>query len=334
MIKFPKIKQFKDVVHRVRAKHDYVGEENGEPIFRHTSPYPTIKFIGTPKIHGTNGGIRIQNDHTIVAQSRNRDLTVDSDNLGFAKFVAELPDEVIDQLPIGMVIYGEWCGKGVQSGVAISELDRKIFVIFGMTRIDFDRHIAAPVFGEKLTEIMNRNNIYSITQFPSYEIEIDFNEPEAAADKLQEITNNVEKECPVGKFFGISGVGEGVVWTPADRDGLFQDTGLWMKVKGEKHSVRGGRKVAVDPEKLETIKQFTNLVVTENRLKQGIEFLKENNIEISKRNTGKFFKWLVNDVLSEESDVIEKSGLEKSEVTKAINNAAKKFWFSECEKVR
>ena len=48
-----------------------------------------------------------------------------------------------------------------------------------------------------------------------------------------EITEAVENECPVGKHFGVSGVGEGVVWTCVSEG--WNDSGTWFKVKGEAH---------------------------------------------------------------------------------------------------
>ena len=53
MIKYPSIEQFRNVIRQVRERHDFQGKtENGEPIFQHLTPYPTIKFKGTTKLHG------------------------------------------------------------------------------------------------------------------------------------------------------------------------------------------------------------------------------------------------------------------------------------------
>ena len=54
MKKYPSIDQFRNVIRAVKTNHDYQGKdtETGEPIYQHTSPYPTLTFNGTVKIHG------------------------------------------------------------------------------------------------------------------------------------------------------------------------------------------------------------------------------------------------------------------------------------------
>lgn len=53
MKKFTDIGQFRNVVRAVKSRHDYKGrDENDDPIYGHTTPYPTLKFRGTPKLHG------------------------------------------------------------------------------------------------------------------------------------------------------------------------------------------------------------------------------------------------------------------------------------------
>lgn len=56
------------------------------------------------------------------------------------------------------------------------------------------------------------HRIYSIFDYQTWTVEIDFDNAEKSSSLLQEITDQVEKECPVAKAFGVSGVGEGVVW--------------------------------------------------------------------------------------------------------------------------
>lgn len=102
--------------------------------------YPKIEQIGklymtiTQKIHGTNAQILIQDltnlqDGSICslkAGSRNRWLTPEDDNYGFAKWVWENTDELIKVLGPG-IHYGEWCGKGINNGEGLST---KVFVLF------------------------------------------------------------------------------------------------------------------------------------------------------------------------------------------------------------
>jgi hypothetical protein len=170
--------------------------------------------------------------------------------------------------------------------------------------------------------------IYFISQFPSYELEIDFERPEEATEKLQEITLEVEKECPVAKHFGVSGIGEGVVWQSTED---FSST-FWFKVKGEKHSVTKVKKLAsVDVEKLNSVREFVEATVTENRLEQGLSVMKERGLEISRKTTGDYLRWVVSDILEEETDLLTKNGLCAKDVGGEISKKARVFWFEVCD---
>lgn len=83
--------------------------------FKH---YPKIPrsinetYTITEKIDGTNGCVVISDDGVIHAQSRNRIITPEDDNMGFAAWVHEHQDEL--QLLGPGYHYGEWWGKGIQ----------------------------------------------------------------------------------------------------------------------------------------------------------------------------------------------------------------------------
>lgn len=204
MKKFPSIEQFRNVIRSVKERHDYKGkDELGEfPLYRHDTPYPTLTFSGTVKLHGTNASVVLYKDGHIEYQSRENVLSLTKDNAGF---MLNMSGKKIDFLFDGIefedyiAVYGEWCGQGIQKGVAISELP-KMFVIFGCKVdgkwIEFER-------------FDNEQGIYNINQFPTYSIDIDFNQPELAQNTLVELTMDVEKECPVGKYFGISTIPSG-----------------------------------------------------------------------------------------------------------------------------
>lgn len=316
MIKYPSIEQFRNVVRRVRELHDFQGkDENGEPIYRHTSNYPTLKFQGTVKLHGSNGGI-VRYPDRIEFQSRERVLTITEDNQGFmATMLSKNLDKLFSRFEATstVAIYGEWCGTGIQKGVAISTLP-KMFVIFGVK-----------VNGEWVTLPQdlhdNDNGIYNVLQFPTYEVEIDFNRPELVQNHLIELTTEVENECPAGKFFGVSGIGEGIVFTCVDNHDLM------FKSKGEKHSVSKVKVInSIDTEALASINEFVESTVTEARLEQGLSFFRENNIEVKPSNTGEFLRWVVTDVLKEELDTITSNGLNEKQVKAAIVTKSRQ-WF-------
>ena len=189
-----------------------------------------------------------------------------------------------------------------------------MFVIFG-AKVD-DEWVDLPADLQN-----NEIGIYNILQFPTYEIDIDFNNPEKIQNKLIEMTVSVEEECPVGKFFNILGVGEGIVFT------CVTDQKLKFKSKGEKHSASKVKTLnTIDVEAMESINEFVEMAVSENRLEQGISFFKENNISVNSKNTGDFLRWVVTDVLKEEKDTLETSGLDDKKVKNAIVSKAR-MWF-------
>jgi len=317
MKKYSSIEQFRNVIREVKTRHDYNGkDEEGKAIYQHTENYPILKFRGTVKLHGTNSGIVKYPDGRLEFQSRERVLSLDEDN---ASFMAEMTKVDLSFLFSNIqfndycAIYGEWCGGNIQKGVAINGLP-KMFVIFGI-KAD-DKWLELPT---SLHD--NTNNIYNILQFPIYEVEVDFNNPENVQNKIIEMTIAVEECCPVGKFFGKEGIGEGIVFT------AYIDQDLKFKSKGEKHSATKVKKLnPVDTEAMNSINEFVDSTVTENRLEQGISFFKENNIEVDAKNTGQFLGWIVRDVLKEEYDTLQVSGLDEKKVKNAIVSKAR-TWF-------
>ena len=84
MQKFPSIEQFRHVVRYVRDQASY-----------HNTPLPVIPYIGTIKVHGTNGGI-IQSNDDFAFLSRNRVLSLTSDNAGFCGYMTYHRDALSD----------------------------------------------------------------------------------------------------------------------------------------------------------------------------------------------------------------------------------------------
>jgi hypothetical protein len=178
---------------------------------------------------------------------------------------------------------------------------------------------------------MPENNIYNIFDFPTFEVDIDFANPADIQNRLIELTEQVEAECPIGKYFGNVGVGEGIVWFAEDLDYRFADARF--KVKGEKHSVSKVKKLAsVDTEKLDSIKAFVDMVVTDARLNQGIEYIKSQGLDIDVKNTGAFLKWFVGDVIKEESDQMVANGLEPKDANAAVSKKAREWFFEQLNK--
>lgn len=340
MIKFPSIEQFRNVIRHVKAHAQYTGrDETGEPIFDQSLPIPTLKFRGTVKLHGTNAGIvyDVATD-SFTYQSRERVLELTSDNAGFMlnqmkhenvwrDVASQVTNEILPHRKDSITkvcIFGEWCGSSIQKGVALNQLP-KMFVIFAVKAV-FDDETTQWIDVGAIDLHLPDSNLFNIDTFPTYEIDIDFNHPELAQNMMIEITEEVEKECPVGKYFGVSGIGEGVVWTCVS-DG-WNDSGTWFKVKGEKHSVSKVRTLAaVDVEAVATLKAFVDSVVTEARLEQGLDNLVREQLKpVEMTSMGDFIRWVFNDVMKEEMDTIVANGIDPKKVGSAVANVARP-WF-------
>lgn len=341
MIKFPSIEQFRTIVSNVLRHFNFVGlDEDGEAIYDTTKPKPTLKFKGSVKLHGTNAAVSYNEDGGLWAQSRENIITVEKDNAGFAFFVdtnkgifQHLIAEVLikndlDAKQNTVTIYGEWCGGNIQKGVGISNLPKSFF-IFGVkvSPIVTDEEEAKlkPAYWVDYDYLRSPDNkIYNILDYPTWEIDIDFNMPQLVQNKLSELTLAVEEECPVAKAFGFSGIGEGIVWTVELNGVVYR-----FKVKGEKHA--GSSKVKtlanVDVEKLESVRDFIDYAVTQGRFNQALENTFPNEEPINVKKMGDLIRWVVNDIIKEESDTLAENGLEPKDVNSQISGKVREMFF-------
>lgn len=318
MYPFPSINQFRNVVKTVRE----------QAAFLSLPVYPKLSFTGTVKLHGTNAAI-VFDERGYTFQSRERVLTREADNAGFMAHMEQwlLPVSMMfqkiadlnnhnDMAINTIVVYGEWCGGNIQKGVAITGLP-KMFVIFAV-KIN-DQWVETPNVS------CPEASIYNINQHTSFHIDIDFEHPEEAQNQLAKLTEAVEACCPVGLAHGIEGVGEGIVW----RCNSNPSSEYWFKVKGEKHSASKVKTLAsVDVEAVEQINDFVKMAVTEARLEQGLQNLINEQLKpFDMTSMGEFIRWVHQDVLKEEADTLQASGIEYKKLGGPIALAAKR-WFT------
>jgi len=345
--KYHKIGQFKDIVRSVRTRACFDGlDEDGQPIYKtHGVEYPVIKFRGTIKLHGTNAGVSYTPEAGIRGLKRGSLLSADvlDGHFGFNQFLLAENKEYFTKLMESVYstvcedgdqlnIYGEWAGGNIQKGVGISNSPKAFYI--------FDMKVTKPgEDGEDVGEWLDiadldltvngtldvPDNVRSILEFETYEMDIDFNKPEESQNKLVDITNTVEESCPVAKAIGQSGIGEGVVWT-----GFHEGAKLIMKVKGAKHSVTKTKNLApIDPDVLRSINEFVDYACTQNRIEQAIT---ETNAT-EKKHVPDILRWLANDIIAEESDTLKANGLEWKQVVKEVSTRARNYYFTKLDKV-
>lgn len=341
-ISFPKIGQFNSTVQQIASEERYIGlDAKGDPMYDGAKILPKVTFNGTIKLHGTNSAVAMAGDEYWV-QSRENIITPQKDNCGCAthfygsdkqasiKTIIDgirakhniLPEHIV-------VLFGEWVGPSVQKNVAISKLPQKSFFLFAIRAVSPERVITGenqegtyafdkwlPIEGISDPSI----RLYNISDYQKYSIDVDLNDPSNIVSHLQALVDSVEKECPVSKAFGISGLGEGIVWETE-----WKGIRRIFKTKGKEHAVtvhKDGKTVHADTEKLKGIQEFANYALTEARLQQGIE--KVFGAEpLSKEKMGAFIKWITNDIVTEEIDAISKNNISARDIQGEIAKRSK-----------
>lgn len=98
------------------------------------TPFPSLKrlyreIVVTEKLDGTNAQVHITEDGDLFAGSRNRWITPEDDNYGFARWVESNKEELLHLGPGSH--FGEWWGNGIQRGYGLAE---KRFSLFNTGR--------------------------------------------------------------------------------------------------------------------------------------------------------------------------------------------------------
>lgn len=296
-------------------------------------PFPAIEYRAKVKLHGSNCAVQITGGGIsggIAAQSRTSLLTPEADYKGFAAW-AHRHAAYFQALARDLVVFGEWCGPGVEKGMAISAAPSKLFVVFAVQaggQITFE-----PDEVRALVPADGAPAELHVLPWEGEPIRIDYGSRpalDAAAAALNDRVAEVEREDPwVKRALGISGLGEGLVFYPTsvdgappprDPEGLAQ---LMFKAKGEKHRTAGTKTaVAVDAAVVTSVDDFVALMVTEARLAQGLAAIGGRDPKL----TGKFLEWIAADVRKESEAELEASGLTFAQVDKAIRVRAR-TWF-------
>ncbi|KAI4152379.1 MAG: hypothetical protein L6R39_001831 [Caloplaca ligustica] len=317
---YPKIGQFSDFIYRLKK----------------AAPETTVvPIVGNVKLHGTHADWVITNDDAIRVQSRNvLELSDGSDSYGLFAFTSPIHTAIIrlrddithkyrqlnptvpidPELPV--IISGEWCGKGIQKGVAVSELERH-FVIISIRVNDawVDENEYADIHDEA-------NGIYHISKAGRYHLDYDLEAPESSERAIRGWVDDIEKSCPYGAVHGVHGPGEGIVWKPVR---YLHDPEMWFKSKAESHTVSNTSKLSkasVASDNRQRENNFAKAALTERRLQQAWDYLKEMGITRDKAATGRFLSWVTNDVLVEEEREMAETEIDKGKLKCGIKSIA------------
>lgn len=356
LIKFNSIDKYDDVVwdisHIVRFTGKLDLEDN--PIYDTTIPLPTLNFMCSEKVHGTNAGVSYSKSLGFWVQSKEKIIVNDDDNQACARFATENQDEwmnIINKLALEnnidldtkiITIYFEWAGGSITGKSALSGLPKSsvIFQHFKVSALApiYDINMRETDFTWLETCLTDANpikewiscedsGIYNIMNSKYWELTVDLNKAKGEFEQFQTlVTDTIEPQSPLGKLLGKdTNIGEGLVGIVEFNGNLFR-----MKVKGSKH-VKGKAKPLppVDTE-LENKKiAFVNEHgCTATRLEQGYEqvFDLGNGGIPSKKGTGDFIRWMITDIQKEEQRSLVNNELTFADIEKYVKKSAQ-LWF-------
>lgn len=317
-IKFPKIPRLYNLVKEVQ----YYADKNEQE-------YPVLNFLGTTKLHGTNAAIIRDTNGRFVYQSRNKIITPVRDNAGFAQWCSEIDSEVwhemfdVIEISLGIQhqstnvrIFGEFVGPRINSGVAVNKLSKSFFIFGAYT--DVLGWVDTTIFNKFESE---EDSIYNIHHFKGWKITVDFNNPQEAQERIQELTDVVGVQCPVSKDLGITGAGEGIVWQCID-DG---HSNIMFKSISEIYA-----EVKSTPKDKE-IKDKTpfevhiNACITEARLNKVIVRMSENDVELIPQNTRVAMTYMAEDIWEEEFMTLEELGGNLEDVKSKVGKVGRMY---------
>jgi hypothetical protein len=362
-ITFGSIDQFRGVVRNVKNTAQFKGvDEAGEPIMDRSAISPTYTATATEKIHGSNGSVCFSEPDGFWVQARKNIITPEADNAGCAFFCENKKDSwmgIIRELALTheidltqniISVYFEWCGGSIQRKSCVTGLDKRaiIFKHFKVSPIEFHEPPKVPstwhetctqwgdceAYGFNVWVDDKENNIFNVSQFPSVELEIDFARHDIAQNKMVDMTIEIEEHSGIAATFDITdNIGEGWVWTFIDVNGNLQ---RW-KTKGEKHSKSKVKRLQVVDSAAEQIKiDFVNYATPASRLEQAWQtiFGIENEIkEPDVKFTSDFIRAVINDVIKEESDVMQEKGLDSKSVNSKISFVCRRWFMDELDEL-
>lgn len=224
-----------------------------------------------------------------------------------------------------MVIAGEFCGGNIQKKVALLQL-KKQFVIVSVNV----NNTWLP--DEEYSDIHNESiDIYNISRAGFFFKTLQLQDPAETEVEINKLVKQVEEECPYARTFGVSGIGEGIVWKPRS---YFSNPDYWFKSKGEMFAVAVKPKLPASASDNDgRSKSFAKAIVTENRMEQGWGYLIEMGITRDMKELGRFLKWVVEDCLREEKRDMEEADIKEQNLKPAIVDIARRWYKAKVDSV-
>lgn len=305
----------KEHVRTILEESDYQGKDEQEnPIYEHKEDYPIITYSATHKVGGTNTSIRL-NSNNYFYQSRNSILaenTNTSDQNGFrATFekidLSKLFKLVKDKYNLKdeeIIIYGEWCGNGIKDNHSISQAKTKQWIIFAVKISD--------EYVDNFVELSDEENgIYNILKWGAFKVIIDYNQfqfgcwKDSNGDLPQNLKDLVDLhtlQCPVSKFFGINGKGEGLVLKSDNYISKRTNEFIIVKIKNSEYDKPVVKQV-IEKTTNPKLDEFLKEAVKPSRLEQFCNYMENQGDELTMKNVVKFQLLVLIDIEKECSKI-------------------------------
>lgn len=328
----------KEHVRMILEECDYQGKDKqGNNVYNHIKDYPVITYAATHKVGGTNTSIGLNNG-VYFYQSRNDILAENTATLDQNEFRSTYEKVNLSGLfklvsvkyntnpEDEIIIYGEWCGSGIKDNHSISRANTKQWIVFAI-RIN-DKYV--PNFEELCDE---ENRIFNILKWGTFDLTIDYNqftfgcwkEPNSDLPQdLQEIADKWTLECPVSKYFGITGKGEGLVLVSKDYISPRTKTFVIVKIKNCKYDI-----TPIKVEKIKTKNPNMDLLMSEvlpaSRLEQFCNYLINKNNNLSMRDTVEFQNLVLTDIVKECSNIITDRDVSEKEYIPVVRKLCSQY---------
>jgi len=358
MIKYNDIRDFKSATINLKKQLKYEGVI--------TAPICEVTF--TEKIHGTNAAVCYSEPDGFWVQSRERILTIESDNAGCAFAAYSIKDvwiSLLKELAIYhnidlnnniISLYYEWSGGRIQQKSAVTGLSKRsiIFQHFKVSPLEplYDEHneilrtdeqpsrwLPTIIAEEKVQGTIGietrflyaaneEHNIYNIMNYKVWYYRVDFNTPLLFNNTFNSLVSEIENESPIGKEMGV----ENNIGEGIVGTFKYNDTLFKFKVKGEKHQNSKIKKLKVVDEAKEQAKNtLAEKVATAGRCEQAWQYvfgIENEKAEPSKKGLGDFMRWIHKDIMKECMDDYIEAEIAPKEINNRISQIARS-WFEE-----
>ncbi len=298
---------------------------------------PKLRYRATTKLHGAQGSIYVTPEGEVVPQSRNLVLGEQEDSHGFARWVLSRQEAFKACLKPGFVVYGEWCGPGIQKKVALNALEKPAFACFSVFDISSGHIYPADTVKERYLSLELapelRDEVFVIPLGVSFDI--DWRNCEDSFQDICSLADEVSLLDPwVKERFGIEGPGEGLVLYPeavlpgqtSNIDTFdFSRRELFSKYVFKVHGEHFGKGKWQSPHRTIELQKFAEgeafaaYFVTSRRMSQCLVELELQENDLGSGDLKLVQRWMGQDIKKESIEYLKQAGFKWKHVSGAVS---------------